>query len=234
MAQTGFDAATRVTASGAVWPGVYPALVSSVSDPDGQGRVQVHLPWIQDAGGDGYEVWARLATLMAGHRRGSWFVPDVGDEVLVAFEAGDPSRPYVIGALWNGADEPPASMDGQGANRTKVLRSRNGVTITIEDRDGQESLTLETPGGQQVRLVDGPGHIDVTDSNGNAFKMESAGITVTAAARLTIRASQLTIASGLVTIDAGMIKCSGVLQADTVISNSVISSSYTPGAGNIW
>ena len=95
------------TGPGGLFYGVYPATVSDVSDPENQGRVRVRLPWSPDPGGSGYEVWARLATLMAGDGRGSWFIPDVNDEVLVAFEGGSPRRPYVVGALWNGRDAPP-------------------------------------------------------------------------------------------------------------------------------
>lgn len=214
--------------------GVYPALVTDIADPDGQGRVRVQLPWSSDEEGRRYEVWARLATLMAGANRGSWFIPDVDDEVLVCFEAGDTRRPYVIGALWNGQDAPPESMDGGGENDLKVLRSRNGVKVTLDDADGQERLLLETPGGQQVLLKDGPGSIELQDSNGNSVKLEPAGITVNASAKVTINGSLVEISAGMVTVNAGMSRFSGVVQADTVISNSVVSASYTPGAGNIW
>ncbi|MCY1022086.1 phage baseplate assembly protein V [Pyxidicoccus sp. MSG2] len=215
--------------------GLYPARVTDIKDPDSQGRVKVALPWAADAAGGGhYEAWARLATLMGGNNRGSWFVPDVEDEVLVGFEAGDPRRPYVVGALWNGKDAPPESMDGAGKNAKKVLRSRNGVVITLDDTDGQETLSLETPGGQKVTLKDGPGSIEVADSNGNSVKLESSGITVTASAKVTINASTAEISAGMLTVNAGMSKFSGVVQADTVITNSVVSSSYTPGAGNVW
>lgn len=215
--------------------GLYPARVTDIKDPDSQGRVKVALPWAADAAGGGrYEAWARLATLMGGNNRGSWFVPDVEDEVLVGFEAGDPRRPYVVGALWNGKDAPPESMDGAGKNAKKVLRSRNGVVITLDDTDGQETLSLETPGGQKVTLKDGPGSIEVADSNGNSVKLESSGITVTASAKVTINASTAEISAGMLTVNAGMSKFSGVVQADTVITNSVVSASYTPGAGNVW
>jgi len=90
-------------APGGRWFGIYPALVSDIKDPDGSGRVKVTLPWSPDTGSDRYEMWARLATLMGGNNRGSWFIPDVNDEVLVAFEGGDPRRPYVLGGLWNGS-----------------------------------------------------------------------------------------------------------------------------------
>lgn len=219
---------------GGRWYGVYPALVSDIKDPDGQGRVMVTLPWSPDSGGARYEAWARLATFMAGNNRGSWFIPDSNDEVLVAFEGGDPRRPYVVGALWNGTDSPPESMDGSGNNYKKVLRSRNGVKVTLDDSDGQENMILETPGGQKITLKDGPGSIEVVDSNGNSIKLESSGITINASAKVTVNASTVAISAGLVTVDAGMSKFSGVVQADTVITNSVISASYTPGAGNIW
>lgn len=219
---------------GGRWYGVYPALVSDIKDPDGQGRVKVTLPWSPDTGSGRYEAWARLATFMGGANRGSWFIPDVNDEVLVAFEAGDARRPYVVGALWNGSDQPPESMDGAGRNPKKVLRSRNGVKVTLEDQDGQEKMILETPGGQKITLKDGPGAVEIIDSNGNSVKLETAGITVTASAKVTINASQIAVSASMVTVDAGMSRFSGVVQADTVISNSVISASYTPGAGNIW
>lgn len=219
---------------GGRWYGVSPALVVDIKDPDNQGRVKVSLPWSPDAKGASYEVWARLATLFAGNNRGSWFIPDVNDEVLVAFEHGDPRRPYVVGGLWNGRDQAPESMDGSGNNFKKVLRSRNGVKVTLDDDDGKETLVLETPGGQKVTLKDGPGVVEVADSNGNSVKLESSGITVNASAKVTVNASQVAVSAGMVTVDAGMSKFSGVVQADTVICNSIVSASYTPGAGNIW
>lgn len=219
---------------GGLWHGVYPALVTDIKDPDAQGRVKVKLPWAADADGAACELWARLATLMGGNNRGSWFIPDVNDEVLVAFEAGDARRAYVLGGLWNGQDKAPESMDGGGNNYKKVLRSRNGVKVTLDDQDGQEKLILETPGGQKVTLKDGPGAVEIVDSNGNSIKLESAGITINASAKVTLQASQVSVSAGMVQVDAGMSKFSGVVQADTVIANSVISSSYTPGAGNIW
>jgi uncharacterized protein involved in type VI secretion and phage assembly len=230
----GIRGARLPTGLGGRWYGVYPALVCDVKDPDGQGKVLVSLPWSPDTGSARYEAWARLATLMGGANRGSWFVPDVNDEVLITFEGGDPRRPYVLGGLWNGKDSPPASMDGAGKNARKVLRSRNGVKITLDDTDGQEALILETPAGQTITLHDGPGSVEVKDANGNTVKLEASGITVTASAKVTINASTAEISAGMLTVNAGMSKFSGVVQADTVITNSVVSAAYTPGAGNIW
>ena len=219
---------------GGRWYGAYPALVSDIKDPDGQGRVLVTLPWAPDSDGGQYRAWARLATLMGGNNRGSWFIPDVDDEVLVLFEGGDPRRPYVVGGLWNGKDNPPESMDGAAKNAKKVLRSRNGVKITLDDTDGQETMILETPAGQTVTLKDGPASVEIKDANGNSLKLEAAGITVNAAAKVTITAGTAEVSAGMLTVNAGMSKFSGVVQADTVITNSVVSASYTPGAGNIW
>jgi uncharacterized protein involved in type VI secretion and phage assembly len=214
--------------------GVYPALVQSIADPDQQGRVRVRLPWAPDGSGAGYEAWARLATLMAGADRGVWFIPDVGEEVLVAFEGGDPRRPYVIGALWNGVDAPPEQMDSGEQNNKKVIVSRNNLRITLDDAQGQETVTIETPGGQVLTLKDGPGQVKIDDSNGNNLTMESAGITLSTAGKLTIQASTINVTAGMVSVDAGMSKFSGVVKSDTVITNAVVSASYTPGAGNIW
>jgi hypothetical protein len=125
-------------------------------------------------------------------------------------------------------------MDGAGNNYKKVLRSRNGVKITLDDTDGQEQLILETPGGQKLTLKDSPASVEIVDSNGNSIKLEPAGITINTSAKLTVNASLVAVSAGMVTVDAGMSKFSGVVQCDTLISNSVVSASYTPGAGNIW
>lgn len=226
----GADASER----GRTLAGVYPALVTDVDDPDGQGRVRVRFPWRPDPDGADATIWARLATLMAGPDRGTWFVPDVDDEVLVAFEAGDPRRPYVIGALWNGRDDPPVRMDGGGRNNVKAIVSRRDIRITLDDTDGGVTLRLETPGGQSVELTDTPGAIVIQDNNGNTVKLEAQGITVTASAKVTVNAATAEISAGLVDVKAGMSKFSGVVQCSTLITNSVVSASYTPGAGNVW
>lgn len=216
------------------WYGVFPALVVDVVDPDQQGRVRIRVPGLVDPGGAGYEAWARLATMMAGNNRGTWFIPDVDDEVLVSFAAGEPSRPIVIGALWNGQDAPPEQMDGAGDNHIKSILSRQGVRITLDDTDGDVKLRLETPGGHRVVLGDGDRSVLVSDSNGNSIKLEAGGITVTAASKVTINGATAEVNAGMVTVNAGLSKFSGVVQCDTLISNAVVSASYTPGAGNVW
>jgi uncharacterized protein involved in type VI secretion and phage assembly len=230
-----FGAAARVPLGfGGPYYGAYPAVVVDIKDPDGQGRVRVKLPWSPDGGGAAYEAWARLATLMGGRNRGTWFVPDVDDEVLVVFLGGETKLPVVVGALWNGQDAPPETMDGAGNNFRKVIRSRNGVKLTLDDQDGQERLVLETPGGQSVTLQDGPGAIEVRDANGNTVRLDASGVTVTTTAKVTVNATTVQVSASLVNVDAPMTKFSGIVKAETVITNSVVSASYTPGAGNIW
>jgi type 1 fimbria pilin len=125
-------------------------------------------------------------------------------------------------------------MDSAGENNLKTIKSRNGVTIRLDDSDGTEKLTLETPGGQSFELRDGPGEVEVRDSNGNSIKLDASGVTVTTPAKVTVQASTVEVTASMVTVNAAMSKFSGVVQADTVITNSVVSASYTPGAGNIW
>jgi uncharacterized protein involved in type VI secretion and phage assembly len=221
-------------ARGGHWYGVYPAVVSDIKDPEKNGRVKVTLPWSPDTGSERYEVWARVATLMGGKKRGSWFIPDVEDEVLVVFEGGDVRRPYVLGGLWNGKDDPPETMDGAGKNYKKVLCSRNGVKVTLDDHDGQEQFIAETPGGQKLTLKDGPGSIELSDSNGNSIKLDPSGITLTASALVTINASSVTVNASMVT-HSGSTTVGAVLSVGSnILTPSIVSGTYTPGAGNIW
>lgn len=212
--------------------GAFRAIVSDVKDPLGQGRVRVLLPALLDSADS--EIWARVATLMAGDNRGTWFVPDVNDEVLVIFEGGDLGFPFVIGSLWRGADKPPVSMDDEGNNNLKVIRSRSGLQVTLDDTSGRETLTLETPGGQRVKLTDTSGAIEMVDGIGNSVKLEPGGITVMAQTRVMVIAPTIEVSASTLTINAGVSKFSGVVQADTVICNSIISASYSPGAGNLF
>ena len=216
-----------------LFPAGYLAEVIGLDDPDSRSRVQVRLLNFDGVDGHDGPVWARVACAFAGDNRGSYLLPDVGDEVLVVFVNADPRFPIIVGGLWNGNATPPERIAG-GRNRRKVIRSKNGVKLTLDDQDGQEQFIAETPGGQKVTLKDGPGAVWIEDSNGNSVKLESSGITVTAAAKVTVNASQIEMSAGMVTVNAGLSKFSGIVQADTVISNSVISASYTPGAGNIW
>jgi uncharacterized protein involved in type VI secretion and phage assembly len=128
---------TLADASGRIY-GVVVGIVTDNRDPDAMGRVKVELPWLP---GETVSDWARVAALMAGDDRGSFFLPEVGDEVLVAFEHGDTRRPYVIGALWNGVDKPPET-NADGQNNKRVVKSRSGMTILLDDTAGNEHVEI--------------------------------------------------------------------------------------------
>lgn len=125
-------------------------VVTNNSDPDGLGRVKVKFPWLSD---DDESHWARVAAPMAGNGRGAYFLPEVDDEVLVVFEHGDPRFPYVVGALWNGKDAPPAD-NGDGKNNLRVIKSRSGHVIKLNDEDGKETVEIVDKGGENKIVID--------------------------------------------------------------------------------
>ncbi len=118
--------------------GVVVGVVTNNQDPEGMGRVKVKFPWLSD---EDESQWARLATPMAGNKRGIYFLPEVDDEVLVAFEHGDVRFPYVLGALWNGKDAPPGTND-DGKNNLRLIHSRSGHLIKLSDEDGKEKIEV--------------------------------------------------------------------------------------------
>lgn len=118
--------------------GVVVGVVTNNQDSEGLGRVKVSFPWLAD----GHEShWARIATPMAGKDRGLYFLPEVDDEVLVIFEHGRVECPFVLGALWNGKDSAPAK-NSDGDNNLRVIRSRSGHTITLDDTEGAARITI--------------------------------------------------------------------------------------------
>jgi uncharacterized protein involved in type VI secretion and phage assembly len=209
------------------------ARVVSLNDPDSSNRVQVKLLSFADVDEQDSTMWARVVCPFAGNNRGAFLLPDVDDEVLVFFVQGDSRHPLVLGGLWNGSATAPADI-ASGRNRLKRIQSKNGVIVTLDDQDGQEMLKLETPGGQKLTLKDGPGTVTIEDSNGNSIKLEAAGITVTASAKVKVQAATVEVSAGMVKVDAAMSKFSGMIKCDVLQTNAVISSSYTPGAGNVW
>ena len=213
------------------WYGAYPAIVTDNNDPDNQGRVKIVLPWAPDAATGRYETWARLATLMTGNGSGTFFVPNKDDEVLVVFQGGDPSFPFVIGSLWNGKDTPPVSIAGH--NDVRMIRSPGGITVTLDDRKGQEVFTVELPGHRKLVLSNGGGSFLVKDDLGNSLQMTSQGVKITAAAKFEVVCSKAVITAGDVTVNASAATFAGKVKADTVQANSIDAASYTPGAGNI-
>jgi uncharacterized protein involved in type VI secretion and phage assembly len=213
--------------------GCHLAEISSVQDPDQLGRVKIRLLTVDAA--TQTELWARVATPFAGNNRGALLIPDVGDEVLVTFAGGDPRFPIVLGGLWNGGATPPDQFAGDQVDRW-LIQGRNGTRIAIvEESASQARIEFKTPNGITGTLTDETGgSIKFEDSAGNSITIDSQGITLNASAKVKVQAGQVEISAGMVKVDAAMSKFSGVVKCDTLISTSVVASSYTPGAGNIW
>ncbi len=212
--------------------GVYIGLVTDVQDPESLGRVSVRLPWTTDPDGNPYDTWARVSTLMAGVNRGTWFIPEPNDEVLIAFEGGDPRFPIVLGGLWNGVDNPPEIMSQN--NDIRSITSRSGIKVIFDDTRGGVQFTIDTPGGQHIMCQDSPASIEISDANENRIEMGSSGININAAMVLSINATTIDISASTMNVNVPMSTFSGVVKSDTNITNVTVSSTYTPGAGNIW
>ena len=157
--------------------GVVVAVVTNNKDEDGLGRVKVRFPWLSE---QDESQWARTAAPMAGKQRGIYFLPEVDDEVLVAFEHGDIRFPYVLGALWNGKDAPPET-NGDGKNNLRVIRSRSGHVIRLNDEDGKETVEI----------------VDKTEKNRIVIDTAKNSITITSDKDITLSAAQ-----GTITLDA--------------------------------
>ncbi|HEX8845932.1 MAG TPA: phage baseplate assembly protein V [Pyrinomonadaceae bacterium] len=153
--------------------GVVAAIVTNNKDTEGLGRVKVKYPWLSETD---ESYWARIASPMAGNGRGIYFLPEVEDEVLVAFEQGDLRFPYVLGALWNGKDAPPVKND-DGKNNVRLIKSRSGHTLRLTDEDGKEMIEI----------------IDKTGKNKLVFDTANNSITLSADQDITLTASQGTI-----------------------------------------
>lgn len=118
--------------------GVVTGVVTNNKDDEGMGRVKVTFAWLAE---NDESNWARIATMMAGDDRGSYFLPEVGDEVLVAFEQGDVNFPYIIGSLWNGKDKV-HETNSDGKNNLRVIKSRCGHKVIFDDTEGKEKITI--------------------------------------------------------------------------------------------
>ena len=184
--------------------GVVIGIVTNNNDPDDMGRVRVTFPWQGDCD---ESYWARVATLMAGNDRGAFFLPEVDDEVLVAFDHGDINHPYVVGALWNGVDTPPET-NSDGKNNIRKIKSRSGHEIILDDNheQGAEKIEIHTNAGHTILLDDSTGSekIEIRDKTGaNSIVMDSVqgAITISSQTKLSIKSQIIEIeAGGMMTI----------------------------------
>ena len=183
------DKAQREEQAGRIY-GVVVGIVTNNQDGDSLGRVKVRFPWLSDRD---ESHWARVAAPMAGKERGIYFLPEVDDEVLVVFEHGDVRFPYVLGALWNGK-EPPPGKNQDGKNNLRLIKSRSGHTIKLNDEAGKEQIEI----------------VDKSEKNRIVFDTTRNTITITSDQDIVLSASK-----GTIKLDAQKIELNS--SADTKI-----------------
>ncbi|WP_243138156.1 phage baseplate assembly protein V [Heliorestis acidaminivorans] len=172
------------------FPGVTVAIVTDINDPEKRGRVKVK---IVNRDSSDYETdYIRVMTPMTGKQWGSFFFPEVGDEVLIAFNQGDINRPYVLGSLWNKEYKPPTTIENQ-KNDLRMIRTRSGHELIFNDEKSKESILIKTPKALSISLNDDKETIVIKDKAGkNIMTIDSKNgqITVTANKKMTLQSGK--------------------------------------------
>ncbi len=199
------------------------ARVVDNQDPDGRGRIKVMIQSLE------MELWAACVTNSAGEGYGMSCLPKVDEIVVLAFIS--PEFAVILGAIWSGASSHPA--EAQAVEDNYSLISPEGTKVTLNDSDGPK-FTVETSSGHHLTITEeGGGEIKI-EKGGESVTLASNGISIVSSATVEVQASQVNISAGMVQVDAAMSQFSGVVKCDTLIATSVVGTSYTPGAGNIW
>jgi uncharacterized protein involved in type VI secretion and phage assembly len=207
--------------------GVYPAIVTDIVDPKKLGRVEVKFPWLGTDGENDVRAWATLVTPYAGDNQGIEILPEVDTQVLVAFEAGELRRPYIVGACWNGRESLPE--EPAAPNNKRLWKTRAGSVLEFDDTQGAAKVTLSMQSGHTLTLDDSAQEVKVVHANGCTVTLNAAGqVEIRANATVEITAPAVNVHAATSTFD-GVINCTTV-----ICSVGVVSPSYTPGAGNIW
>ena len=213
---------------GARFFGVYPALVTKITDdPAHLGRVQVKYPSLGTDGDRDVRGWATLCSPYADKDQGLQIMPEVDSEVIVAFEAGDFRRGYIVGAAWNGKAGQPESP--AAPNNIRLLRTREDSRLEFDDTAGSPKISLTTKSGHEVILDEGRQEITITHINGCTIKLNAGGgIDITANSVVKVTAPSLTVNAPTSTF-------SGIVNCQTLVASVAVSSPmYSPGVGNIW
>lgn len=168
------------------------------TDPAGEYRVQVEVPFIEDTG-EG--LWARLGQMNASSSYGFYFFPDIGDEVILSFINNDPRFAVIIGSLYGKKNKPPFTPDAE--NKDKAIITKSELKLTFEDV--KKIITIETPGGQKITLDDEGKSLKLEDQNDNSVLLDDKGITFDSGKDLILKSSgKITLTSGGATeIDSG-------------------------------
>jgi uncharacterized protein involved in type VI secretion and phage assembly len=213
--------------------GVYLARVVSVDDPLRLARVQVRVLGVDGAEQQDAPIWARVAVPFAGPGRGSLLIPDVDDEVAIAFVNGDERFPLVVGGVWNGSQQPAEQFGGDRVDRWTFTGKHGARVAIVEEAPGQSLIELSTPGEVSATLRQEAGGSITITAAGSTITIDSSGVSIQTTT-LQVQASRVAISAGQVQVDAALSRFSGVVQCDVLQANTVVGAAYTPGAGNIW
>jgi uncharacterized protein involved in type VI secretion and phage assembly len=213
--------------------GSYLAEVTSVQDPDRLSRIQVRLLNFDGVSDQDALIWARVVVPFAGANRGAFFIPDVGDEVLVTFLNGDSRYPLVMGGLWNGRASAPETLGSQVDRWTIVGKAGTRIAI-VEQTAAQATISFTTPGGVTGELTDTGGGKIRFEAAGTTITVDPSGVSLQTPAKVSVQASQIDVTAGQVNVNAALSSFSGVVRCDVMQATTVIGTTYTPGAGNIW
>lgn len=156
-------------------------VVALDNDPAGEDRIQVEIPLLN---GNGNRIWARLATFLAGVDYGAFFIPDIGDEVVLGFFNDDPRHAVVLGSLYSSNRNAPYALAAENNFRSLVTRSKMKIAFDEE----KKSLTFSTPGNNIIEISDEAKSIKFTDQNGNKIVMSDHGISIDSAKTLIFNA----------------------------------------------
>lgn len=213
------------------YAGAHLGRVTDVNDDSNLGRVKVEL-YATDTARDA-AVWARVACPFAGSKRGGFFLPQQGDEVLVIFVGGDARAPVVIGGLWNNTNKPPETLSGK-VDRWSITGAAGTRIAIVEESAATATIKLSTPGGVTLTMTDeGGGKVEIQCGT-NTMTLSSSGFELQSGTKVKLTAPKCDISAPTVNVDAAMSKFSGVVKADVVQATTVSGSTYTPGAGNTW
>jgi Rhs element Vgr protein len=153
------------------------------NDPEKEYRIKVRIPMISN---EEEGIWAQLANGYAGDNYGTFFLPEIGDEVIVSFLNEDPRKPVILGMLHSSAKPSPIPLTDD--NHQKAIISRSNIKIIWDD--DKNSITISTPGGNQIKLDDEGGEIHISDAHQNSVKMDDQGITIHSGKDLILKANQ--------------------------------------------
>ncbi|WP_433830963.1 phage baseplate assembly protein V [Actinoplanes sp. CA-015351] len=161
-------------------------VVDDLKDPANLGRIRALLP----QHGNQLSEWAPIVSAGAGKGRGSYFRPERGDQVMIAFERGDLRRPYVLGGVWCVPGPPPEKSGVAEVNDVRQIITRSGHVLRFDDKQGAERIELITAGGQQKVVLDkAAGRIEVTATAGQVVVDAAGDVTVKSSANLSLTAT---------------------------------------------